>query len=86
MLLIVVTMIAPKTVKLYCLTKTVCQICSGHHAPNEPHNRDCVYYRYAFFAEHNRWPTWEDALEHCDARTKAKWVPELRRRGIKIFC
>ncbi|MDI6886799.1 MAG: hypothetical protein QMD22_10780 [archaeon] len=48
----------------------VCQECACDHTLNEPHNRDSLYYQYYFYARHGRFPTWEDAIAHCDEGTK----------------
>lgn len=60
-----------------------CQVC-GHapaHDPDQPHNAQSLYYQYAFFADHGRWPTWRDAVAHCPEPVRAAWEAELRRRG-----
>ena len=44
-----------------------CGECLAHHSAQEPHNGDSLYYAYHFAARHGRWPTWEDAIAHCDA-------------------
>ena len=45
----------------------VCQVCAVKHDPEQPHNRDSLYYQYRFYAEHKRWPTWADAMSHMPA-------------------
>jgi len=62
----------------------VCQICATKHEPSEPHNQQSLYYQYRFYAEHGRWPTWEDAMAHCDEETKVAWKEALREHGVKI--
>jgi len=59
----------------------VCQECAVKHAPEEPHNAQSLYYQYSFFAEHNRWPTWKDAVAHCPEEIKEAWTAELKKRG-----
>lgn len=63
--------------------ETACQTC-GHnpaHQPDEPHNKQSFYYQYAFYGEHKRWPTWKDAMAHCDPETQQKWEQQLRQMG-----
>lgn len=59
----------------------VCQKCAHDHSPEQPHNFQTLYYKYAFYADHDRWPTWADALAHCSPEMKAAWEKELRARG-----
>ena len=30
------------------------------------------------------WPTWADAMAHCDDKTKEIWTQELMVRGIDV--
>ena len=60
----------------------VCPVCAVKHDPAQPHNRDSLYYQYRFFAERKRWPTWTDAMSHCDDAIKQFWKKELRERGV----
>ncbi len=62
----------------------VCQECAGKHRPNEPHNKNSLYYQYHFKAEYGRWPTWEDAIAHCEERIKKMWREELTKLGAAI--
>lgn len=52
--------------------KGVCPICGTAHEACLPHNKDSLYYQYSFMQQHDRWPTWEDAMAHCseDIRTQ----------------
>lgn len=61
-----------------------CQVCGTRpaHLPTEPHNALSLYYQYTFYGEHGRWPTWKDAVAHCDPNTQATWEAELRSRGV----
>jgi hypothetical protein len=59
----------------------VCQECAVAHAPQDPHNAQSMYYQYAFYGEHKRWPTWKDAIAHCSDDLKTKWEAALRERG-----
>jgi hypothetical protein len=58
-----------------------CQTCAVDHAPDEPHNAQSLYYQYAFYADHGRWPTWADAIAHCSPEIQALWKEELQRRN-----
>lgn len=61
--------------------KDVCQECAVDHPPEAPHNNQSLYYQYKFYGEHGRWPTWKDAISHCDENTQGLWEKELRRMG-----
>lgn len=61
--------------------KDVCQACAVDHKPEDPHNQQSLYYQYCFFGQHGRWPTWKDAIAHCDERTRQLWEHALRHRG-----
>lgn len=61
--------------------KDVCQECAVDHVPEQPHNQQSLYYQYKFYGEHSHWPTWKDAVAHCDEQTRAAWEAELRKRG-----
>jgi len=59
-----------------------CPICATAHGPREPHNAQSLYYQYRFYGVRGRWPTWADAVAHCDARIKSYWEQTLRDRGV----
>ena len=61
----------------------VCSQCARDHEPQEAHDQASLHYQYAFYAEHGRWPSWEDAMAHCDAELKTRWRQALRARGIE---
>lgn len=61
-----------------------CSQCATKHEPEEPHNRQAIYYQYAFRAEHGRWPTWNDAIAHCSAELRQAWTDALVERGIEM--
>lgn len=50
-----------------------CRVCATEHDPALPHNRDSLYYQMAFHQQHDRWPTWDDAMAHCADEVKARW-------------
>lgn len=60
-----------------------CPECAVKHDPEQPHNRDSMAYQYKFYDGHGRWPTWEDAMEHCPEDIKEIWRNALNQRGIK---
>ena len=62
----------------------VCQECAVDHPASQPHNQQSLYYKYHFYAEHGRWPTWADAMAHCSDDVKAIWTDELRKRGVEV--
>lgn len=62
----------------------VCSQCARDHEPDEPHDAQSLHYQYAFYAEHDRWPTWDDALAHCSEDVQAAWRQALAERGIRF--
>jgi hypothetical protein len=58
-----------------------CETCGVKHDPSQPHNAQSLYYQYAFYGEHERWPTWKDAIAHCDDATRENWERELKQLG-----
>ena len=61
-----------------------CRICAAMHKPEEPHEKDSLYYQNRFFKKHRRFPTWEDAMSHCSEDVKAAFREELSRRNIDV--
>ena len=59
----------------------VCSQCGRDHEPAQPHDLTLAY-QYSFYAEHDRWPTWGDALAHCAPEVQAAWKAGLRERGV----
>ena len=59
----------------------VCQECAVDHDATQPHNNQSLYYQYHFYAKHQRFPTWKDAIAHCDINTRKAWEKELRARA-----
>ena len=59
----------------------LCQVCAVAHPSHAPHNRDSLYYQMRFRSEHGRWPTWRDAVAHCDLEVQEMWEEALRERG-----
>jgi hypothetical protein len=62
----------------------LCQECAVDHAPEQPHNQQSLFYQMRFNAQHGRYPTWADAMAHCDAETRDIWTQELRRLGAEV--
>ena len=60
----------------------VCSQCGRDHEPDEPHDQQALAYQYAFYAEHERWPTWGDAMAHCTPDLQELWRAALLRRGV----
>lgn len=58
----------------------VCQYCAVDHPPGQPHNAQSLYYQYHFYGRHGRWPTWADAVAHCEPAVRAAWELALRRK------
>ena len=61
-----------------------CPECATAHDPKRPHDRGSLYYRYHFYNEHGRWPTWEDAMAHCTDEVRRAWTEALKEYGIDI--
>lgn len=51
-----------------------CPECAVTHEAELPHNKDSLFYRYKFYQEHGRWPTFEDASAHCTAEMIEAWT------------
>ena len=62
----------------------LCQICAVKHKPEAPHNRDSLYYQMKFHMEQGRWPTWADALAHCEAEVQQIWREALAEHGVEV--
>lgn len=61
-----------------------CPKCAVKHEDSQPHNQQSLYWQYYFYADYGRWPTWADAMAHCDEQTKSFWVSELAKHGIIV--
>lgn len=55
----------------------VCKLCAARHAADQPHERDSLYYQVKFYRRFRRFPTWEDAMNHCSEETKRAKRAEL---------
>ncbi|WP_417625147.1 hypothetical protein [Paremcibacter congregatus] len=58
-----------------------CPACAVDHKPESPHNQQSLYYQQRFYFERGRWPTWADAVAHCDDETRGLWKSALEKRG-----
>jgi hypothetical protein len=61
-----------------------CRLCGEIHARQDPHNRNSLIYQHRFRMKHGWYPTWEDAMRHCGAKTKDKWIRKLEGKGIHV--
>lgn len=61
-----------------------CRICGEIHGRGEAHNRDSLLYQHKFRMNHGRYPTWEDAMEHCSLTVKKRFCERLKRNGIEV--
>lgn len=61
-----------------------CSQCGRVHEPDQPHDAASLPYQYSFHAEHDRWPTWKDAMAHCDQNVQDAWTTALRQRGVEL--
>ena len=59
-----------------------CPICATEHDPSAPHDRDSLYYQYRLYRDNNRFPSWENAMNHCSEKVRAAWRKKLARRGV----
>lgn len=62
-----------------------CKICATMHNPGEPHDRDSLYYQNQFYKKHKRFPTWNDAMEHCDEAVREEYIKKLAKRRIIVI-
>ena len=62
----------------------VCQECAVGHASDQPHNQQSLFYQYAFYGVHGRWPKWADAMAHCPEDVKVLWIRELAKKGVAV--
>lgn len=62
----------------------LCSQCARDHDPSVPHDQQSLHYQYAFYSEHDRWPTWADAMAHCDEEVKQVTIRVLRENGVEV--
>lgn len=56
-----------------------CTICGEEHPENYPHNALGEVYRKWFLERFGRYPTWDDALEHCSADMRSAFKQTMAR-------
>lgn len=56
-----------------------CRECAREHEPHLPHDKNSLYYQVKFYEEKGRYPTWADALSHCDEDMKTRWRESMLR-------
>lgn len=78
------TKTAHAAVMMHPVELGACEECGRQHEATMPHDAMSLRYQYRFYCEHNRWPTWADALAHCPSETREAWVRELTSRGIDV--
>lgn len=62
----------------------VCAECGTKHREGDPHNAQSLFYQYHFYGLHERWPTWLDAMAHCDQKVQDLWVEALKVKGVDV--
>lgn len=60
-----------------------CEHCATAHEASLPHNQQSIFYQYTFYNLNGRWPTWEDAMAHCEPEMQEQWWKGLAEHGIK---
>ena len=58
-----------------------CEFCAVKHGKDEPHDQQSLTYQVKFHQIHGRYPTWTDALSHCDEKTQSLW----KRVLVELF-
>jgi len=58
----------------------MCQWCATEHDPADPHNQQSLYYQMKFKEIKGWWPTWTDAMAHCEPLVQRAW-----RQGLVAF-
>jgi hypothetical protein len=61
-----------------------CPECGAAHDANIPHNAQSLHYQYTFYGREGRWPTWKDAMAHCEPRMQDDWMQALIERGVDV--
>ncbi len=72
----------PLRITLLAPPPDVCQKCAVKHDERTPHDNHSLHFQYWFKDQHGRYPTWADAMAHCDADTQAFWKQELIKLGV----
>lgn len=61
-----------------------CAECLTKHEVTQPHNQQSLQYQYGFMEKHGRWPTWYDALRHCESKMRESWIGALKAAGAQL--
>lgn len=67
--------------KLLPPARHLCQQCAWEHPPEQPHNKQTLFYQVKFEMENNRPGTWNDAMSHCTPDIQKQWKEHLRNAG-----
>lgn len=68
----------------------VCQQCARDHDPAEPHDQQSLHFKYWFrlreakAGREERWPSWADAMAHCEPEVQQRWREALEQRGVDV--
>lgn len=54
-----------------------CELCRVAHEPHLPHVVTSPHYIIRYYKDHGRYPTQEDAMDHCDEIVRVAWIHEL---------
>ncbi len=60
----------------------VCPECLTEHPLFSPHSKDSLYYQCTFYTKFGCWPTWADAIAHCNR--EIEFISPLRKE--KLLC
>ena len=71
-------------IKILPPVQGTCPMCAVPHDPGQPHDRYSLYYQVKFGQKFGRFPTWMDAMGHCDPLVQEMWKKKLRARGERI--
>ena len=69
-------------IKIFAPGPGTCPVCAARHKPEAPHDRNSLYYQHRFRRENRRFPTWADAMRHCDGKTRMEWARRLTDLGV----
>ena len=69
-------------VSILPLLPGTCPVCATSHDPALPHNRDSLYYQMRFQQKFGRFPSWADAMSHCDQHVRAVCMGLLTEHDI----
>jgi hypothetical protein len=73
-----------RVLKLLPPTSNMCPVCAIAHPEDYPHDANSVYYKYYFHQQHQRFPTWRDAMVHCSPELQEVWCEHLESLGVDI--